>query len=27
LPSGPHQRVHPPDRDDHICEGSSTWPG
>jgi excisionase family DNA binding protein len=27
LPPGPNQRVHPPDRDDHSCEGSSTWPG
>jgi excisionase family DNA binding protein len=27
LPPGPNQRVHPPDRDDHSCDGSSTWPG
>jgi excisionase family DNA binding protein len=27
LPPGPNQRVHPPDRDDHVCDGSSTWPG
>jgi excisionase family DNA binding protein len=27
LPPGPRRSVHPPDRDDHIREGSSTWPG
>jgi excisionase family DNA binding protein len=27
LLPGPNQRVHPPDRDDHSCEGSSPWPG
>jgi excisionase family DNA binding protein len=27
LPTGLQRSVHPPDRDDHSCEGSSTWPG
>jgi excisionase family DNA binding protein len=27
LPPGPRRSVHPPDRDDHSCEGSSPWPG
>ena len=27
LPPGPNQSVHPPDRDDHVCDGSSPWPG
>lgn len=27
LPTRPQRSVHPPDRDDHSCEGSSTWPG
>jgi hypothetical protein len=27
LPPTPEQRVHPPDHDDHIREGSSPWPG
>jgi excisionase family DNA binding protein len=27
LLPGPQRSVHPPDRDDHSCEGSSTWPG
>jgi excisionase family DNA binding protein len=27
LPPDPTQRVHPPDIDDHIREGSSPWPG
>src|SRR5205809_3833219 len=26
LPPTPDQRVHPPDHDDHIREGSSPWP-
>jgi excisionase family DNA binding protein len=27
LPTGLQRSVHPPDRDDHSCDGSSTWPG
>ena len=27
LPAAPRRSVHPPDRDDHVCDGSSTWPG
>jgi excisionase family DNA binding protein len=28
LPPGPMRSVHPPDRDDHVCDdGSSPWPG
>jgi excisionase family DNA binding protein len=27
LPPGPLRSVHPPDRDDHISDGSSRWPG
>jgi excisionase family DNA binding protein len=27
LPPEPNQRVHPPDVDDHIRDGSSPWPG
>jgi excisionase family DNA binding protein len=27
LPPGPQRSVHPPDRDDHVSDGSSPWPG
>ncbi len=27
LPPNPNQRVHPPDHDDHIRDGSTKWPG
>jgi excisionase family DNA binding protein len=27
LPSLPQRSVHPPDRDDHVHDGSSPWPG
>jgi excisionase family DNA binding protein len=27
LPPGPTRSVHPPDRDDHVCDGSTPWPG
>jgi excisionase family DNA binding protein len=27
LPPRPRRSVHPPDRDDHVCDGSSPWPG
>jgi excisionase family DNA binding protein len=27
LPPGAKRSVHPPDRDDHVCDGSSPWPG
>jgi hypothetical protein len=27
LPPGPQRSVHPPDRDDHVSNGSSAWLG
>ncbi len=27
LPPGARRSVHPPDRDDHVRDGSSPWPG
>jgi excisionase family DNA binding protein len=27
LPPTPRRSVHPPDRDDHVRDGSSPWPG
>ena len=27
LPPGPMRSVHPPDRDDHVSDGSSPWHG
>jgi excisionase family DNA binding protein len=27
LPPGPMRSVHPPDRDDHVSDGSTPWPG